>query len=372
MAAGAVTQETPDFFREAREWKGASQGKVLAYLLPDIPEEIIHASGLYPFPLLSMRRRPALSEGRVPSFLCPVIRNPLEMAADGVLDFIDGLLIPYTCDTTRAFSHVWESLFPSLFSYTLWLPKKVQAPLSRAFLHSEFMRLKKTLEEFTKRKISHDALHRSIGLFNNCRKTLREIHRSRKKGASCFAYSDFMEIVKASMFMPTEEKNQALSALARDRGGNAARSGASTRVFLSGALCDSRDLLRDMEEMGLEVVDDDLYNGTRHFLQDANENGDPIEALVDRHMAKDPLHVYHYPRETWVQYLTERVRESAVRGFIFLTPEYCDPAQFEYPFIKELLHEWKIPVLYLETDFPAVVDAGMKTRLEAFAEMVKG
>lgn len=373
MAASTLAQEAPDFFQEARDWKGRRGGKVLAYLLPDIPEEIIHAAGLYPFPLLSMRRRPALSEGIVPSFLCPMIRNPLEMAMGGELDFIDGLVIPYTCDSTRAFSHVWESLFPSLFSYTLWLPKKVQGDSSRAFLRSEFRRLKGTLEAFTGRKISDDALHQSIHLFNGCRKMLRDVYRRRKKGASCPVYSDFMEIVKASMFMPVGEKNRTFHALAGDaEEGSAMPEGRSARVFLSGALCDSRELLRDMEVMGLEVVDDALYNGTRHFLQDADEEGEPIDSLVDRHMAKDPLPVYHYPKETWVQYLSERIRESAVRGVIFLTPKYCDPAQFEYPFIREVLREWNIPVLNLETDFPAVVDAGLKTRLEAFAEMVKG
>lgn len=372
METGAFLQEASDPFQEAREWKKGGAGKVLAYLLPDVPEEIIHASGIYPFPLLHMKRRPALSEGIIPSFLCPIVRNPLEMAMEGELDFVDGIVIPYTCDTTRAFSHVWENLFPTLFSHTLWLPKKDQGPAARAFLHSEFVRLKKQIEGLANRKISDDDLRYSISMFNGCRQRLRELFRRKAEGASCLPYSGFMEIVKRAMFMPTREKNHALPDLAHDVAGEAAPPGESARVFLSGAVCDSYDLLRGMEEVGLEVVDDDLYNGTRYFLQDVNEGGDPIEALVERHLARDPLSIYHYPKERWIHHLTNRVKGKNIQGFIFLTPKYCDPVQFDYPFIRELLHAWGIPVLYLETDFPAVVDAGLRTRLEAFAEMVKG
>lgn len=372
MAARAFLQAAPDPFQKAREWKRGCGGKVLAYLLPDIPEEIIHASGIYPFPLMNMRRRASLSEGLIPSYLCPLVRNPLEMALDGELDFVDGLVIPYTCDTTRAFSHVWESTFPSLFSYTLWLPKKDQDGSSRSFLRSEFLRFKGKVEEFSNRKISDDDLQQSIRIFNGCRKTLRKLFHRKKRGGSFLAYSDFMEIVKRSMFMPSEENNQALSDLLISAEGKTRETKDSVRVFLSGAICDSYDLLKGMEEVGLEVVDDNLYNGTRHFLQDVNENEDPIEALVERHLAKDPLSVYHYPKERWGNYLTERVKENNIQGFIFLTPKYCDPIQFDYPFIKELLNDWGIPVLYLETDFPSVTDAGLKTRIEAFAEMVKG
>ena len=258
MAARAFLQKASDPFQAAREWKKGSGGKVLAYLLPDIPEEIIHASGAYPFPLLNMRRRPSLSEGLIPSFLCPLIRNPLEMALDGELDFVDGLVIPYTCDTTRAFSHVWESVFPSQFSYTLWLPKKNQNLSSRAFLRSEFLRFKGKVEEFSNRKISDDDLCQSIKIFNGCRKILRKLFHPQKTGGSFLAYSDFMEIVKRSMFMPTEENNQAISDLPQDVEGGTAETKDSPRVFLSGAICESYDLLKGMEEVGLEVVDDNL------------------------------------------------------------------------------------------------------------------
>lgn len=344
----------------------------MAYFLPDIPEEIIHASGVYPFPLLDIKRRSSLSEGVVPTFLCPLVRNPLEMALAGELDFVDGMVIPYTCDTTRAFSHVWEDLFPSLFNHTLWFPKKGGNNASRTFLCSEFLRFKERVEEFSNGRISDDALSRSIHTYNRSRKILRELFHRRGNGGSCLAYSDFMEILKRSMFMPGEENTRGLVELVDDLEKSTANTGESVRVFLFGAICDSYDLLKCMEGMGLQIVDDNLYNGTRYFLGDVNEDEDPIEALVERHFAKDPLSVYHYPEEEWIDYFEKRVKENNIQGFIFLLPKYCDPAQFDYPFIKKLLNDWGIPVLHLETDFPSFADAGLHTRLEAFTEMVKG
>jgi benzoyl-CoA reductase/2-hydroxyglutaryl-CoA dehydratase subunit BcrC/BadD/HgdB len=70
--------------------------------------------------------------------------------------------------------------------------------------------------------------------------------------------------------------------------------------------------------------------------------------------------------------LARAIDSHRVKGFVYLTLKYCEPAEFDYPFIKECLHELGIPVLYLEVDSPSTLRAQMATRLEAFAEMLKG
>jgi benzoyl-CoA reductase/2-hydroxyglutaryl-CoA dehydratase subunit BcrC/BadD/HgdB len=44
---------------------------------------------------------------------------------------------------------------------------------------------------------------------------------------------------------------------------------------------------------------------------------------------------------------------------------------FDYPLVKELLQGFGIPILFVETDSSSRSSAQLKTRLEAFAEILR-
>ena len=112
-----------DPYGYAREWKRAHGEKVIAHLPPDVPEEIIHASGALPFAVMETDLKISLAHVHLPSFTCSLLKGTLETALQNNLDFIDGMVIPYVCDSNSAFSQVWEANLPGLFNHTLWLPK---------------------------------------------------------------------------------------------------------------------------------------------------------------------------------------------------------------------------------------------------------
>jgi len=354
---------------QQEEWP---RGNVIAHLLPDVPEEIIHAAGFVPLPVLSSDHRFSISEGHLPSFLCPLVKGPFEMALNKSLDFIKGMAIPYVCDSTRAFSQVWESYHPHLFNHTLWLPKKCDPRSVRPFLIAEFNRLKQGLERLSGRQINDDRLRQSIALYNLNRGFLRKLFQLARAPNSPVTYSGFLSLVKTTMMLPREKGNEALAGLLEMIRTQTCTRKERSKVFLFGMLCDSSKFLDMVAQAGLQVVDDNLYNGTRHFLQDASESIDPIEALVDRHLSKDPLGVYLFSREQWSDYLLKRMGQRGVQGVIYLYPRYCDPMEFDFPFLRGELHSMGIPVLSLELDFPSISEAQMRTRLEAFSEMLKG
>lgn len=362
-----------DPYRQAREWKASHQGKVIAYLFPDVPEEILHASGSLPMAILGLDRSVSLSDSHIPSFICSPIRNAFEIALDGGLDFIDGMVIPYVCDSTRAFSQVWEANFPDLFNHTLWLPKRCDVDSAKRFLLSEFHRLKERLGDSCGREITNQHLARSIGIYNQNRKLLRQLFSLRRERRISIPYADCLAIVKSSMVMAKEDHNtRLLRLLTRLRGpGERHFEEAPVRVFLFGTLGEPDSILSLFDEVGIDVVDDHLYNGTRYFLQDVAKTIDPIEGLVNRHLSKDPLSGFHYPQGTWRQYFTKRVRENHVEGLIYFAPKYCDPLEFDYPLVKTLLGEMDIPVLFLETDLQSGSLGQARTRIEAFAEMLR-
>ena len=366
-----------DPYAKARQWKKARKGKkIIAHLLPDVPEEIIYASGSLPMPVLGADRARDLSHVHLPSFTCALIREPLEMALNNELEFMDGMIIPYVCDSTRAFSQIWELNFPKLFNYTFWIPKKSDGVTTKKFLLHEMLRLKKSLEVFLGHEITDTDLRQSIRIYNHNRKLLRELHQMKGQPRSTITNSEYTAIMAASMLMPKEESSQTLQMLLEyfkttDRCYEESTEKKRVRVFLFGSLCESSLFFKYIDQAGIDVVDDNLYNGTRYFLVDVDEGADPMESLVNRHFSKDPMSCFHYPRTQWERYIRERVKKSEIEGVLFLNLKYCEPMEFDYPLIKEVLQKLDVPILFLETEFSSGSMAQMQTRLEAFAEMLR-
>ena len=366
-----------DPYAKVRQWKDAHKGKkIIAHLLPDVPEEIIYASGAFPIPVLATDRARDISHVHLPSFTCELIREPLEMALNNELEFMDGMIIPYVCDSTRAFSQVWELNFPGLFNYTFWIPKRPDGVTRKRFLLHEMVRLKNNLEVFLEHEIADTDLRQSIRIYNLNRKLLRQLHQMKVRSHSTINNSDYRAIMTASMLMPKEQSNQMLQMLLENlrtttRCYEERTEKKHVRVFLFGSLCESSLFFEYIDKAGIDVVDDNLYNGTRYFLVDVDEGADPMESLVNRHFAKDPMSCFHFPRTQWERHIRERVEKSEIEGFLFINLKYCEPMEFDYPLIKEVLQELDVPSLFLEVEFSSGSLAQIQTRLEAFAEMLR-
>ena len=64
------------------------------------------------------------------------------------------------------------------------------------------------------------------------------------------------------------------------------------------------------------------------------------------------------------------VEKTRSRGVIFVMLKFCDPHAFDYPYIRELLDRAGVPSLLLEIEEQHMSFEQMRTRLEAFIEMI--
>jgi benzoyl-CoA reductase subunit C len=362
-------------YAAAKSWKDLHHGKIIGHLLPDVPEELIHASGAFPIPVMTAPHLASQSYTRLPAFTCAVLTGPMARALDGTLNFIDGMVIPYVCDSTRAFSHVWELNFKNLFNYTLWVPKRTAGSRPKEFLYQEFTRMKRALENFLGKDIEERELNQSIEIYNRNRELLRGLYHLKKDGFSLITNANYAVSVEASMLMDKNEHSKLLAEfltmLDVRHGEKSVENRKPIRIFLFGSICDNFAIWRHLDEVGLHVFDDNLYNGTRYFSMDVPAGDDPIRRLVERHFLRDPLSCYHYTETERKDSLLARIREGNIDGVLFLNVKYCEPLAFDYPMIKELLEKISVPLLFLETDFSAVSLAQAQTRIEAFAEMLR-
>ena len=55
---------------------------------------------------------------------------------------------------------------------------------------------------------------------------------------------------------------------------------------------------------------------------------------------------------------------------IFFLLKFCDPHAFDYPYLKEALDREGIPSMLLEVEDRLPADGQLRTRFEAFVEMI--
>lgn len=357
---------------QVQQWKEEKDGKVVGFLLTDVPEELIHAAGFFPYGLAGGHSRLDRAKAHLQNWACSFVRSSLALALEGKLDFLDGLIIPQTCDTTRMVLGIWKHASPLPFLQNFRMPRQVERPSAREYLIGELARLKGHLEDFRGAEISADELKKSINLYNRNRALLRKLYAWHEQNPAVLSTRELYTLIKASMLMPREKVNELLIELVNAVERETAVPGDQIRLIISGTLLEPLEILDYLEEEKGIVVGDDLQDGFRYIQGDVNENIDPLEALADRQLNRIPFAGYDTAKNPRRYFLVRMAEQKRARGVIFLHLKYCEPENYDYYDNFQALEKAKIPSIRIETEFGTTSLGQIRTRVQAFLEMVGG
>ena len=129
-----------------------------------------------------------------------------------------------------------------------------------------------------------------------------------------------------------------------------------------------------IETSGAVVVAEESCVGERSTRDLVSEDGDTldkmIDAIVDRYFKIDCA--CFTPNEERIYHILDLAKEFKADGVIHYSIQFCTPYTVEAYKVENTLQQKGIPTLKIETDY-GMEDAGqLKTRIEAFLEMVKG
>ena len=142
------------------------------------------------------------------------------------------------------------------------------------------------------------------------------------------------------------------------------------RILLAGGICNHPDIYTVIEEAGGVVVGDDLCTGSRYFGGLVDETADPIGAIAGRYLERVICPAKHRGLTDRADHLIRLARQRRAEGVIFFLLKFCDPHAFDVPYLKEALDREGIPGMVLEVDDRLQADGQLKTRFEAFIEMI--
>jgi benzoyl-CoA reductase/2-hydroxyglutaryl-CoA dehydratase subunit BcrC/BadD/HgdB len=122
------------------------------------------------------------------------------------------------------------------------------------------------------------------------------------------------------------------------------------------------------------VVAEESCVGERSTRDLVKEDGktldEMIDAIVGRYFKIDCA--CFTPNEERIDHVLELANDFKVDGVIHYNIQFCTPYSVESYKVERALHGKGIPCLKIETDY-GMEDVGqLKTRIEAFLEMVRG
>jgi len=370
------------YYREygsrAKELRAGGK-KIIGYLTALGPVEIMTAAGVVPFRLKgNVSEAITKGDAYMETIVCPFIRNVFDAALKGKYNFLDGLVLPHQCDSIDRTTDVWSDYLKLPYFHFLNVPHVTDGP-SVEFMKGILRIFIGTLEKLTGKTISDDAIAQAVKAHNENRRLMRDLYALRKGNPPLISGPEMMKVLVAAMGLPVEESSALIESVTKEvKQRNAGVAGNKKRIMLIGDQIDDVAIVDAIEGTGALLVMDDISIGSKMYFSDVDITADPVQGIAERYLRKLKIpttyigegDTYEENLEARYGHLKKYITEFKVEGAILFIYKYCDPYGFEVPVFKSFIESAGVPVLYLEDEYSTSTLPRVKTRIEAFMEMI--
>ena len=358
--------------------------KVVGYLCIYPVLEMMTALDLVPYRIFGDMREPITkADACLPTVACPFIRSCLDLGLKGKYDFLDGVVMAHVCDVGEKAAHIWHVYLNPPYFHFIDTPHTVHETAQKQ--HKELLKdLKKTLELFAGKELSLARLKEAIEAHNQQRALVRELYDLRKPDPPLISGTETLQVMKALMSLPVEEGSrllrQVISEVKERKDGPPKK---PARLLVWGSIIDDIALIEMIEGLEANVVMDDTCVGSRSHFPDVELTEDPLDGLAYRYLVElkcprtfreavfgETKKDYMADLESRFGYLRDYIREWNVKGVILQSVRYCDSHGYEVPGVKDYLDNIGLPNTYLEHDYSEAALAPLRTRVQAFLEVI--
>lgn len=341
------------------------------------PKELIAAAGAIPVALCSGTSQaiPA-AEAHLPRNLCPLIKASYGHALSDSCPYFhmsDFLLADATCDGKKKMFELLADIKPL---YMLQLPQTAETPESYSYWLQELYRVRAILEQQTGVAITDANLLGQIRTYNTLRTTICEVFELNRgeipllygheidritsmAGFECNLAARIAEMQEAIVSAQLRANDPFFKKEMQHR----------PRILLTGCPSTNKKVLKLIEENGGVIVAMENCGGLKTAGYNVDEKGDPMESLARRYL--DTACACMSPNHRRIDILRNLIDEYRVDGVIELTWEGCHTYNIEAFHVEKYVTEiFSRPYLHITTDYSENDTGQLKTRIEAFLELL--
>jgi len=364
--------------KELQEAKENGQ-KVIGTFCIFVPEELTLAANAIQVGLCAgAEAGKEEAEKIVPRNTCALIKSFIGFKLARLCPFTEScdlVVGETTCDGKKKAYETFGQYVPM---YVMEVPQQKNAS-DRDLWKTEILRYKDKLEELTGNKITAEKLKKAIKIVNDKRRVLQRLNKLRAVIPTPISGRDVLLINQISFYDDPVRFTQKINELCDEleekiKASQGVVPENTPRLLLSGCpmAVPNWKLPYIIEGSGAVVVGEESCIGTRNTRDLVDESGESleemIEAIVDRYLKIDCA--CFTPNQERLDNIISLAKELKVDGVIHYNLLFCQPYAHESIKIEKALQENGIPMLAIETDYSMEDVEQLKTRVEAFVEMV--
>ena len=375
-----AVKERPKELAEARK-NGA---KVVGWFNYIVPEEIIHALGLIPIRLGTGGddRLVEIGARYISTKNCVFTREIVGLFAENQDPYIrnsDIVAVDATCLQTYRVAEVIKYFF-NVNTLVLGVPKHFSEPEGQEYFWKELESFTQKLEEFGGTKLDTKKLSKSIKLYADIRKSIRKLYKYQAIRNQPIKWREVFDVVHAGFYLDREKYlsllQELLTELKETHGepviGNL---NGDVRILLSGSIIPPGDtkLISIIEQVGGRIVGDALWSGIIPSLN-VNIKEASIKGIADAYLNSVPHAALPYldlETDKRLKNMKQLIKDYEAQGVIYHTLRYCDPFTFKAGETKNVLKNESVPLLEIHTEYAGSDVEAIRTRSEAFVELVR-
>ncbi len=373
-------QERPGEIVAARQegWK------VVGWQGYNLPEEIIYALGLIPVRIGAGGddRLVEIGARYISTKNCVFVRETVGLFAENKDPYIqntDFLAFDATCLQTYRTAEILQYYFHKEVMI-LGVPRNFYWPEAQTYFTKEIEHFTKQLEEVAGVKLDNQKLADTIALYDQIRSAIVKIYEYQATKERFISWEETYDIIHAGYFL---ERREYLSLLEQVLAEIDSKQGEplidavddEARILISGSVIPPGDkkLIEIINQVGGRIVADDLWSGLIPYL-DVTIPENSLQGLAIGYINRTPHGALPYlelDTDKRILRLKELIKTFKAQGVIYHTLRYCDPYTFKAKETKDILQKEGIPLLEIHTEYAGSDFEAIRTRIEAFVEMIK-
>ena len=377
--------------------------KYIGYTCSYIPEEILISGGLDAIRLKG-NEESNLADGYLPTNFCPYIKAVWEELYENSNPI--PIVFATSCDGMRRLNDIFSTYKKDSASFILDVPKKNDKTSTDYFIS----RLKKLIEFIEKesqiQKITYLNLLQAIEILNKKRQLLLELTKIYETNnfnlitaSNYFSILDLSLSTNNNLFIQDLENYLNYLRLNLDKNKKNILYENDKKIMVIGNYINDMNFWDIFTELNIKVISSDLCLSSRYFefqinLNDIDVNNninnnfkandllelknsknleDKLEILI-KLIAKSYLNKPSCFRmvslKEKINDIKTKIMSKNIKAVIFSSLKFCDNTLYFYPELKEELIKLNVPSLYLDMDYSNSSIGKIKTRIEAFYEML--
>ncbi|MBR5536605.1 MAG: 2-hydroxyacyl-CoA dehydratase [Clostridia bacterium] len=314
----------------------------------------------------------------LPKSTCPLIKASVGARLGKTCPFFrlaDMYVGETTCDGKKK---AWEILGEDVPMHIMDIPQMKRAEDIERWA-GEIKKFAKVVEELTGNEITIEKLNEAIKTVNEKRKAMARVYEARKAEKLPISGKDALLMSQIAFFDDPTRCAQMCNKLAdeldkRIEDGVSVFPAGTKRILLTGTplAIPNWKLHHIVETSGAAVVCEEMCTGTRYFENLVDDSCQTLDeaymALAQRYMKTNCA--CFTPNTGRIDDLVRLAKEYKVDGVIDVNLKFCCLYDTEGYNVEKAMKAAGIPVLGIETDYTDTDAEQLKTRVQAFVEML--